>query len=118
MHDYHHNDAYCHSNNRHHNRKPLQVFTEQSWPLDAFCAAVQIMDKFLDICCHILRSQLQVSVVSHLNHSVCSPYQLQVLRLSANFTASKTAPSPRPNALLKFAKKLAEKGTNLAMICC
>ena len=38
----------------------MQVFSEQSWPLDAFCAAVQIMDKFLDVCCHILRSQLQV----------------------------------------------------------
>ena len=50
----------------------MQVFSEQSWPLDAFCAAVQIMDKFLDICCHILRTQLQVR----------------------RFTASKTAPSP------------------------
>ena len=51
----------------------MQVFTEQSWPLDAFCAAVQIMDKFLDICCHILRSQLQVR--------------------APDFTAPKTAPS-------------------------
>lgn len=39
----------------------LEAFTEQSWPLEAFCLTVQIMDKFLEVCCHIQRSQLQVS---------------------------------------------------------
>ena len=69
----------------------LQVFTEQSWPLDAFCAAVQIMDKFLDICCHILRTQLQVSMVSHINHSVC---QLQVRPSLRILLPLKPPPSP------------------------
>lgn len=101
-----------HTNNCHYNQKPLQVFTEQSWPLDAFCAAVQIMDKFLDICCHILRSQLQVRT----QYGLCGTVQLQVRPSIRHFTASKTAaPFPRPNALLKFAKKLANRkeGKNL-----
>ncbi len=41
----------------------LDVFQEQSWPLNAFCLAVQIADRFLEACCHVRRSQLQLLAV-------------------------------------------------------
>ena len=74
------------------------MFTEQSWPLDAYCAAVQIMDKFLDVCCHILRSQLQVRA------SILLPLK---------------PPPPSPlNVLLKAAKKPSNNPLQLVAVVC